>query len=403
MKPIIDRIREEEDALPQKKVYDVVLPAAAIFTALMVTILLFGITMLYSTSFGTDGTMYLYKQFQWTIVGFMGFFGAIFLGYKRISEWSVWLIIIICVLLLIADLSPAVKGAHRWIKIPKVGNIQPSEYAKVVISLFLAKFLSDRARYMDTMPFRKVFVPCILCCAVPLGLVLAGKDLGTTILLSLIVVSALYISGIKLSWFLIPATVILPAGYFYIKFFDSMRWGRMTIFMNPEATAQGDGYQLYNSLLALGSGGWFGVGFTESRMKMSYLPEAHTDFILSIVGEELGYISLIIVMIAYIAFMICAILIARNARTRQGMVLAFCIGIFIGAQALINMGVICGAFPTKGMPAPFISYGGSNLVTCLTASGFVLSVALDTVIPEYPEKIREWMQNKRKKFKELFK
>lgn len=402
MKPILDRIREE-DVLPQQRAYDVVLPAAAIFIALMFTILLFGITMLYSTSFGTDGTTYLYKQFQWAIVGFAGFAGAVYIGFKRVSDWSGWILIVICILLLIADMSPAVKGAHRWIKIPGVGNIQPSEYAKVILSLFLAKFLSDRARYIDTMPFRKVYVPCLLCCLPVLGLVIAGKDLGTTLLLTTIVVGAMYVAGIRISWFLGPAALILPAGFFYIKYFDSMRWGRMTIFMRPEDYAQGDGYQLYNSLLALGSGGWFGVGFTESRMKMSYLPEAHTDFILSIVGEELGYVTLILVMIAYIAFMCCAILIARNARTRQGMILAFCIGLFIGAQAVINIGVICGAFPTKGMPAPFISYGGSSLVTCLTASGFVLSVALDTVVPDYPDKIREWQKGKWNKFKELFK
>ena len=405
MKPFIKRIRDEE-MLPQKRAYDIVLPAAAIFTAVMITILLFGITMLYSTSFGTDGTTYLYKQFQWAVIGFAGFFGVLLLGFKRISGWSVPLMAAICILLLSADFSPAVKGAHRWIKIPHVGNIQPSEYAKVVISLFLAKFLSDRARYMESSPFRKVFLPCLMLCGVPILLVLAGKDLGTTILLSLIVVSSLFISGIRPSWILGPALVILPAGFFYIKYFDSMRWGRLTIFLDPEACASGEGYQLYHSLLALGSGDWFGLGFTESRMKMSYLPEAHTDFILSIVGEELGYLSLILVMAGYITLMVCAILIARNARTRQGMVLAFAIGIFIGVQAVINMGVICGAFPTKGMPAPFISYGGSSLVTCLTASGLVLSVALDTVVPDYPEKVRGWMKRTRisikEKFKELF-
>lgn len=402
MKPIIDRIRVE-DELPQKRAYDVVLPSAGIFLALMFTILLFGITMLYSTSFGTDGTKYLYKQFQWAIVGFAGFAGAIYIGFKRLSDWSVWMVIGICVLLVIADLSPEVKGAHRWIKIPGVGNIQPSEYAKVIISLFLAKFLSERARYIDTLPFKKVYCPCIFYCLPVLGLVIAGKDLGTTLLLTTIMVAAMYVAGIKLSWFLMPAAVLLPLGFLYIQFCDSMRWKRMTIFLNPEAHAQGDGYQLFNSLLALGSGGWGGIGFTESRMKMSYLPEAHTDFILSIVGEELGYVALICVMLAYIALMVCAIRIAQNVRTRQGMILAFCIGLFLGAQALINMGVICGAFPTKGMPAPFISYGGSSLVTCLTASGLVMSVALDTIIPDYHEKIQNWQREKWKKFKELFK
>ena len=402
MKPIITRIREDE-ILPQKRAYDVVLPAAVIFIGVMLSILLFGITMLYSTSFGTDGTAYLYKQLKWAVIGFIGFFTAVRIGYKRISDWSPWLVLGICVLLLIADFSPEVKGAHRWIKIPHVGNIQPSEYAKLVLSLFLGKFLADRAKYMESSPFKKVFVPCWVLCGVPISLVLAGEDFGTTALLTLIVASALFISGIRITWFLTPALALLPAIVIYFKCYDSMRWGRMTIFLNPEAQASGKGYQLYHSLLALGSGDWFGRGFTESRMKMSYLPEAHTDFILSIVGEELGFVSLLVVICAYMAYMISAIQIAQNARTRQGMILAFCIAIFIGAQALINMGVICGAFPTKGMPAPFISYGGSSLVTCLTASGFVLSVALDTIIPEYPELFKEKQKKYWKRIKDKFK
>ena len=147
-------------------------------------------------------------------------------------------------------------------------------------------------------------------------------------------------------------------------------------------------------MLALGSGGWTGLGFTESRMKMKYLPEAHTDFILSIVGEELGLAFMILVIIAYIAFIILAMVIARNARTRQGMLVAFGCATFIGVQAVINVGVICGAFPTKGMPAPFISYGGSSLVTCMVAAGLVLSVAVDSAYPDYPILLREKLREK---------
>ena len=198
MKPIVKRIRQEE-ILPQKRAYEIVLPAAVIFVGVMLSILLFGITMLYSTSFGTNGTTYFSKQLMWTVVGFIGFFTAVLFGYKRVSDWSPWLILCICVLLLIADFSSSVKGAQRWIKIPHVGNIQPSEYAKLVVSLFLAKFLSDRAKYIETSPFMKVYVPCILLCGIPLGLVLLGEDLGTTVLLTLIVCSAMFVSGIRLS------------------------------------------------------------------------------------------------------------------------------------------------------------------------------------------------------------
>ena len=134
---------------------------------------------------------------------------------------------------------------------------------------------------------------------------------------------------------------------------------------------------------ALGSGNWTGVGFAESRLKHKYLPEAHTDFILSIVGEELGYVWMCVVILAYVVFVTLAIAISTRARTRQGMLLAFGLTTFIAVQAIINIGVISGAWPTKGMPAPFISYGGSSLVSCLVATGLIISVALDAAYPDY--------------------
>ena len=162
----------------------------------------------------------------------------------------------------------------------------------------------------------------------------------------------------------------------------------MTSFLQPEADPLGDGYQLFQSLLALGSGGWCGVGFTHSRLKLRYLPEAHTDFILAIVGEELGFAVVIGVITAYFILFFVGILIASKARTRQGRLTAFGLTFFLAVQAFINTGVICGALPTKGMPAPFISYGGSNLVVCMAALGIIFSVALDSHYPDYAERIR---------------
>ena len=164
----------------------------------------------------------------------------------------------------------------------------------------------------------------------------------------------------------------------------------IAVFMDAEAYRMTSGYQLWNSLLALGSGGWTGVGFTESRLKLMYLPENHTDFILSIVGEELGFITLLTVIVAYLILVFVGLRISVKARTRQGMLIAFGMSIFIGMQALINIGVITAAFPTKGMPAPMISYGGSNLLACLIAAACVASVAIDSAIPDYQEKLLAW-------------
>ena len=168
---------------------------------------------------------------------------------------------------------------------------------------------------------------------------------------------------------------------FYLLEFDPERLSRVTSFTNPgdEALRENDGYQLWNSLLALGSGGWGGIGFMESRMKLRYLPEAHTDFILAVVGEELGYIGLLAVIGAYLTLGYFGMKIALNSRSRFGLLLAQTITLIILLQAGINIGVISGAMPTKGISAPLISYGGSNLLINMIMVGLLVSVGLENV------------------------
>lgn len=363
---------------------------AAALGLLALGILLFGLTMLYSTSFGSVGSTYFKKQLIWAAVGTGGLCFIIAVGYKRLSDWSLFIMGGVAVLLAVADfLFPAVKGAHRWIMVPHIGNLQPSEMAKIALCLFMAKYCADSARAIEVAPLTKVFIPAGICCAPVIGLVLLGKDLGTTVLLASVFLFVLFAAGVKLRYILPIPILAGPVLFFLIKHFDKMRWARLTSFMDPEGNQVDEGYQLWHSLLALGSGNWLGLGFTESRMKANYLPEAHTDFILSIVGEELGYIALCLVMAAYVVLAIFAVRISSKARTRQGMLLGFGLTCIIALQSIINIGVVSGAFPTKGMPAPFISYGGSNLVMCLSATGLLLSVALDAAYPDYNAAIVE--------------
>lgn len=396
MRPVLKQIQNSE-IMAQENAQEVSMPAAALFGGVTLIILLFGLTMLYSTSFGTAGSAFFVKQLMWAFIGGIGVCGVIFFGFKKVSDWSPWLMVGIFLLLVIADFCfPAVNGAHRWIKVPGIGNIQPSEYSKVILTLFLAKFLSERIRYIERAPFWRVFVAGGCLCGPVILFVLIGRDLGTTTLLTLLFFAMMFIAGI--SWKIVLPILLSMGGCVFslVMAFDPMRRDRLTIFLNPEPYQVEEGYQLWNSMLALGSGGWTGLGFTESRMKMKYLPEAHTDFILSIVGEELGLVFMLLVIVAYIAFVVLAMVIARNARTRQGMLVAFGCATFIGIQAIINIGVICGAFPTKGMPAPFISYGGSSLVTCLVAAGLILSVAVDSAYPDYQILLREKLRGKLK-------
>lgn len=378
-------------------------PPLAEGIALCVTalvLLLFGLAALYSTSFGIQGSAsyYFVRQLQWGAIGLAGFAAVILAGYKKLSSLG-WLFMILIVALLLAALcfSP-VKGARRWIRLPGGISIQPSEYAKVVIALFMAKFCSDRINLIEKMPFRFILLSG-LCCAPVIALVFAGRDMGTTVLLAVVMFAILYAAGVRLRYVLTLPPLGALALFLYIKYCSPFRWARLITYQDPELYQKTGGYQLWLSLLALGSGGWTGVGFGESRMKHKYLPEAHTDFILSIVGEELGFLWLCVVILGYMLFVLLAILVSVRARTRQGMFLAFGLTTFLAVQAIINIGVISGAFPTKGMPAPFISYGGSSLVTCLVATGLIVSVALDAAWPDYPKTLRAKIAAKLRRFR----
>jgi len=365
------------------------------------TMIFFGLTVLYSTSYGVAGPMYFKKQLIWGGVGLVLGFITILIGYKRLVAWSPWFIII-SILMLIAALGfPAVKGAHRWIKVPHIGNIQPSELAKLAMALFMARFCADKLRNVSNFTLWNGIKPLLkgnlqlfwaewgamiyICgwCGVLMVMVMAGKDLGTTTLLGMVFVATLFLAGLKLRYVIVPVVCVPPLAVYIIKHHDPMRWARITSFLNPELYLKDDGYQLWNSLLALGSGGVSGVGFMASRLKHKYLPEAHTDFILSIVGEELGMIGLCCIIVCYLIFMFAAVKIAVNASTRQGMFLGSSLAALLSLQAFINIGVVSGMLPTKGMPAPFISYGGSNLLMSMLATSLLLSIALETARPGF--------------------
>ena len=280
-----------------------------------------------------------------------------------------------------AFFSPSINGANRWIVIPGVSmRFQPSEMAKVVLSLFGAKVISDQLRSIADWKQFKVFILPGMAIVGILLLVICGRDLGTTLLLSAAMVSLAFSGGLQ-KRFLLIAPIFLVLIAIYLIEFDPERMSRVTSFTNPgnEELRDSDGYQLWNSLLALGSGGWDGVGFMESRMKQRYLPEAHTDFILAVVGEELGLIGLLCVIAGYLLFGYFGMKIALNSRSRYGMLLAQTITLIIVLQAAINIGVVSGALPTKGISAPLISYGGSNLLMNMVMVGLLVSVGLENV------------------------
>ncbi len=367
---------------------------------LMVVALLccFGLTMLYSTSYNASGAEYFRKQLMWIAIGGAGAFTVFVVGYRRIASWStVWLIVSV-LLLLLALKFKAINGANRWIRIGGM-SIQPSEFAKIALAVYTARYVSENFRTFDQL-FRKRggLLEFAVVAGAVLGCILLGRDLGTTTLVAVMVFSTLLAGGLPLRYLFIPM-ILGGMVSVYIWLFDKMRLARVTSFMDPVLHAKDTGYQLYNSLLALGSGSWFGIGFMESRIKQRYLPEAHTDFILAVVGEELGLVVTALLVVCYGIFCWYGIKISINASSRLGMLLGFALTMGIVLQAVINILVITGSCPTKGMPAPFVSYGGSNLMASLLAMGLLLSIAAETAHPGYNE---EYLAAIRRKLSFLF-
>ena len=351
----------------------------------------FGLCMLYSTS-GIDwkpegpilDNTALKRQFTFIVVGAMVAIFLHYFDYRTLCRMSRIFMIIVGLLLLYLAIAHAfkknfplvrsIKGAYRWIKLGPI-SIQPSEFAKIAIILFLADYFQRNNRYGGT--FWKGFLkPCI-----PVGiiglLIIAGGSLSVTMITGTLVLALLFVCGVRLRY--ITAIIASGIGMFWlITKLSPERMSRITSFLNPEAVAQGDGYQLWNSLLALGSGGPYGSGFTNSRMKLEYLPEAHNDFILSIVGEELGFVGICVVIVLYLLFLYASLKIAAKATDYRGMIVATGLGLGICLHGMVNIGVISGALPTTGVTAPFISYGGSSMLSALISVGILMSVARES-------------------------
>jgi cell division protein FtsW len=279
--------------------------------------------------------------------------------------------VVLLVLVLIPGFGVRVKGARRWLSFAHLG-LQPSELAKIALIICLAHYGERYQRHMSTF-VRGILVPCTIIGAV-LGLIFVEPDRGTTILLVLVSGIMLVIAGVR--WrFIIPPALAVVAALAFSFWHDPMRSDRIYSWLHLEETKQGKGLQAYQAMVALGSGGWTGVGLGNGRQKLGWVPEHHTDFIFAMVGEELGLIATIAVLVAFVLIVVCGIYISSRAHDPFGLLLGSGLTFLIGLQAFINMGVVTGALPNKGMALPFISYGGSSLVVLLIAVGLLLSIA----------------------------
>lgn len=266
-----------------------------------------------------------------------------------------------------------VNGATRWVGFGPFSG-QPSDLLKLGLVLWLARLLDVRHREIGSPELLK---PIVFVTAVLSGLVLAGDDLGTTMLLSVIVLTMLFLAGAPLRQVGGLAAAGGALAILVVFFLEGFRMQRISAFLSPDEHIATTGWQLLQSQIGFASGGFWGNGPGNSRAKWGYLPEAETDFILAVIGEELGLIGSLVVLGAFVAFMAAGIRIALRTRTEFGRLVAVGITTWIGVQAMINIGVTVGTLPTKGITLPFVSYGGSSLVMCLLATGLMVSVAND--------------------------
>lgn len=264
-------------------------------------------------------------------------------------------------------------NTHRWIRYGML-SLQPSELAKPTLILFLAFYLETHWQKLGEW---STLAPVALYLAMVCGLVVAEPDLGTTVALALIAVTMLYVAGLPWRWLGYGALAALPALY-WLVFHVPYRRERILAFLHPWQQAQGAAFQIVQSLIAVGSGGLTGVGLMNSHQKLFFLPEAQTDFIFAVVGEEFGLIGTALLVAAFVVFLWRGLRIARRAPDQFGRLLAIGVTAMVVIQALINFSVVTSLLPNKGIPLPFISYGGSSLIFSLAAVGVLLNVSQHT-------------------------
>jgi cell division protein FtsW len=354
-------------------------PPDAVLFAVVATLVCIGLVMIFSASSATayaehsDIAYYLKRQLVWLAAGIVAAFFAYrldLLKLKRAAPFILVASIVALCLVFVPHLGLVVNGGRRWIGVSSV-SFEPSEFAKLALVIYLAAVLSSRGERITSLVrgLFPLFVPVLIMAV----LVLKEPDMGTASLLVFTAFALFFAAGAQVVHLVAVAVVTLPVAALTVVA-SPYRRARVFAFLNPWKDAQNTGFHIVQSLLALGSGGIFGMGLGASRAKFFYLPEQYTDFIFSVLGEELGLIGALVVVALFCTLTYRAIRIAIASPDRFGFFLACGFGAMIAIQAFINIGVVTSSWPVTGVPLPFISFGGSSLVVNLVAVAIIANV-----------------------------
>ncbi|MCC6767080.1 MAG: putative lipid II flippase FtsW [Deltaproteobacteria bacterium] len=294
--------------------------------------------------------------------------------YERLAYPALAVIVVLLVAVLIPGVGIVRGGARRWIGLGII-NLQPSEIAKIVAVLYLAHSMVRKGPRLTT--FSLGVLPHVITIGVLAGLVVKEPDFGTAALLGVTLFAMLFAGGVRWRHLVLPVLPIVPLAVWAVAS-SPYRLRRVLVFLDPWQHPRDAGFQLVQSFLAFGSGGLFGTGLGESKQKMFYLPEAHTDFIFSVIGEELGLVGALVVVGLFAVLAIRGLRVALNHPTTFGQLVAFGATTVLVLQAGINMAVVLGLLPTKGLALPFVSYGGSAMIGAMTAVGVLLALSRES-------------------------
>ncbi len=354
--------------------YDPVLLGAVLILLSLGVVMVYSASAVYAGARLGDGLWFFKRQALGAGLGLVALLATLKLGYRRLEPLAVpvlLLALLLLALLHVPGLGHAAGGARRWMRLGPI-TFQPSELAKIALVLWLARSLANKQERIRV--FSVGFLPHLFMLAIFAGLLMLQPDFGTAVVLAAVTFALLFAAGARLAWLLAMIGALAPLAAFLI-WKSPYRIQRVLTFLDPWKDPRGHGYQTVESLLGFGAGGSFGVGLGESHQKLFFLPAAHTDFILSIVGEELGFAGVAAVLVLFAVVVWRGIKAAHAAPDAFGCWAALGLTLLLGLEALVNAGMALALLPTKGMALPFLSYGMTSVIASCVAAGILLSVS----------------------------